>query len=158
MIDKIGVKTTIPELVAYKKLKPGENEIVECAKLSRVLHDKGLKHMDPNMVLYSDPSDKEGCSKEVLIPVDKKVDGVDTKIMPEMKVVFLVYIGANKPVEYYYDTLYKYIEENGLKMANEACSIEAVFQPDEFTLSYGSFIDEDTPEHWRNEIMIQIDG
>ena len=34
MIDKIGLKTTMKELVAYKTLKPGENEVVECAKLS----------------------------------------------------------------------------------------------------------------------------
>jgi len=67
-----------------------------------------------------------------------------------------VFIGTANPVEYYYEKLYTYIEEQGLKPGTEMCSVEAVYQPDEYGLSYGSFIDEDTPEHWKTEIMIPV--
>jgi len=157
MIDKIGLKTTIKELVAYKRIEPGQNDVVECAKLSGELHKKGVRTGDPNMVLYYDPKDDPGCRREVLIPVDAEVDGIATKMMPEMKVAFLVFIGTDQPVEYYYEELYKYIDSQGLKPASKMCSVEAVYQPDEFNLSYGSFIDEDNPEHWRTEIMIPVE-
>ena len=156
MIDKIGLKTTMKELVAYKTLKPGENEVVECAKLSGELHRLGARARDPNIVLYYDDKDEPSCRREVLIPIDKEVEGVESKMMPEVKVAFLVFIGTDKPIEYYYDELYKYIESQGLKPANDMCSMEAVYQPDEFNLSYGSFIDEDNPEHWKTEIMIPV--
>jgi effector-binding domain-containing protein len=157
MIDKIGLKTTLKELVAYKVLKPGENEAVECARLSGELHRLGAQPRDPNIVLYYDSKDDPGCRREVLIPIDREVDGVETKMTPEMKVAFLVFIGTDKSVEYYYEELYGYIESLGLKPASEMCSLEAVYQPDEFNLSYGSFIDEDNPEHWRTEIMIPVE-
>jgi len=59
-------------------------------------------------------------------------------------------------VEHYYGELYRYMEEQGLKPSAQMCSIEAVYQPAEYGLSYGSFIDEDTPEHWSTEIMIPV--
>ena len=157
MIDKIGLKTTVKELVAYRKIEPGKNDVIECAKLSGELHKLGVRTGDPNMVLYYDPKDDPGCRREVLIPIEKEVEGIDTKMMPEIKVAFLVFIGGKQPIEYYYDELYKYIEAEGLKPASSLCSVEAVFQPDEFNLSYGSFIDEDNPEHWRTEIMIPVE-
>ena len=89
--------------------------------------------------------------------MERKVEGVDTKMMPEIKVAFLVFMGTHNPVSYYYEKLYEYIEEQGLKTSSEMCSIEAVYQPKEYGLSYGSFIDEDTPEHWRTEIMIPVE-
>jgi effector-binding domain-containing protein len=156
MIDKIGIKTTMKELVAYKTLKPGENEVVECAKLSGELHRLGANPRDPNMVLFYDPKEATDCRREVLIPIEREVEGVETKVMPEMKVAFLVFISTDKPMEYYYEELYKYIESQGLKPDGGMCSLEAVYQPDEFNLSYGSFIDEDNPEHWRTEIMIPV--
>jgi effector-binding domain-containing protein len=156
MIDKLGLKTTIKELVAYKTLNPGENEVIECAKFSGELHKLGAQARDPNMVLYYDPKDAPGCRREVLIPIEKKVEGIDFKMMPEIKVAFLVFIGTDQPIEYYYEELYKFIENEGLKPASSICSLEAVYQPDEFNLSYGSFIDEDNPEHWRTEIMIPV--
>ena len=157
MIDKMGVKMTIRELVAYRELNLGENEVTECAKLNSELYRKGARPKDPTMVLFYDSKDEPGCRREVLIPVDREVEGVDTKTMPEIKVAFLVFIGTANPVEYYYERLYTYIEEQGLKPGTQMCSIEAVYQPDEYGLSYGSFIDEDTPEHWRTEIMIQVE-
>jgi effector-binding domain-containing protein len=157
MIDKIGFKTTIKELVAYKTLKPGENEIVECAKLSGELHKLDAGPRDPNMVLFYDPKDEPGCRREVMIPIEKEVEGIDTKMKPEIKVAFLVFVGTDQPIEYYYEQLYKYIEEKGLKPASTMCSIEAVYQPHDFNLSYGSFIDEDSAEAWHTEIMIPIE-
>jgi effector-binding domain-containing protein len=158
MIDKIGVKTTIRELVAYKALKPGENEVVEVARLNKLLYERGARPRDPTMVLFYDPKGEPGCRREVIIPVEKAVEGVETKMMPEIKVAFLVFIGTSRPVESYYEELYKYIEERGMRPSSEMCSIEAVYQPAEFGLSYGSFIDEDTPEHWSTEIMIPVEG
>jgi effector-binding domain-containing protein len=157
MIDKIGLKTTIKELVAYKTLEPGENEIVECAKLSGELHKLDARPRDPNMVLFYDPKDEPGCRREVMIPIEREVEGVETKIKDEMKVAFLVFIGTTHPIEYYYEELYKYIEAQGLKPASTMCSVEAVYQPHDFNLSYGSFIDEDSAEEWRTEIMIPIE-
>jgi len=157
MIDKIGLKTTIKELVAYKTLKPGENEIVECAKLSGELHKLDAKPSDPNMVLFYDPKDDPGCRREVIIPIEKEVEGIETKMMPEIKVAFLVFVGTDQPIEYYYEQLYKYIEDQGLKPASSMCSIEAVYQPHDFNLSYGSFIDEDSSEAWHTEIMIPVE-
>jgi len=157
MIEKMGVKTNIRELVAYRELKPGENEVTECAKLNGTLYQKGAHPRDPSMVLYYDPKGEPGCRREVLIPVEREVEGVDTKMMPEIKVAFLVFIGTDNPVSYYYERLYEHIEEQGLKPGSGVCSIEAVYQPQEYGLSYGSFIDEDTPEHWRTEIMIPVE-
>jgi effector-binding domain-containing protein len=157
MIDKMGVKTTIRELIAYRELKPGENEVTECATLNSVLYRKGAKPKDPAMVLYYDSKGEPGCRREVMIPVDREVEGVDTKMMPEIKVAFLLFIGTANPVEYYYERLHEYIEAQGLKPSSEMCSIEAVYQPAEYGLSYGSFIDEDTSEHWRTEIMIPVE-
>jgi len=157
MIDKIGIKTTLRDLVAYKVLDPGENEVAECAKFSGELHKLGAKPGDPNMVLFYDPKDDPGCRREIMIPIEKEIEGIDTKKMPEMKVAFIVFIGTDQPVEYYYEKLYEFIEQQRLKPSTQMCSIEAVFQPDEFNLSYGSFIDEDNPEHWRTEIMIPVE-
>lgn len=157
MIDKIGVKMTIRELVAYRELKPGENEVTECAKLNSELYRKGARPKDPTMVLFYDPKDEPGCRREVLIPVDREVEGVETKMMPEIKVAFLVFVGTANPMEHYYEVLYDYIETQGLRPGTEMCSVEAVYQPHEYGLSYGSLIDEDTPEHWRTEIMIPVE-
>jgi len=133
MIDKIGLKTTIKELVAYKTLKPGENEIVECAKLSGELHKLDARPSDPNMILFYDPKDEPGCRREVIIPIEREVEGIETKMMPEIKVAFLVFVGTHQPIEYYYEQLYKYIEDQG------------------------SFIDEDSAEAWHTEIMIPVE-
>ena len=157
MIDKIGVKTTIKELVAYKELKPGEDEVAECAKLNSKLYKKGARPKDPTMILFYNNKDDPGSRREVLIPINRQVEGLDTKMMPEIKVAFIVFIGTANPVEYYYEKLQEHIEKQGLKPRTDMFSIEAVYQPDEYGLSYGSFIDEDTPEHWKTEIMIPIE-
>lgn len=156
MIDKIGIKTTIKELVAYKEIPTGANDIVESAKFSGELHKAGARPHDPTMVFFYGSKDDPGCRKEIMIPVDKAVEGLDTKEMPEIKVGFIVFSGTYNPVEYYYEKLSEFIEAEGLSPTN-SCTIEATYQPDEFNLSYGSFIDEDNPETWKTEIMIQVE-
>jgi effector-binding domain-containing protein len=91
-----------------------------------------------------------------MIPIDKEVDGLETKMMPEIKVGFIVFSGTYNPVEYYYEKLEEHLKENGYTATN-TCTIEATFQPDEFNLTYGSFIDEDNPETWKTELMIQVE-
>ena len=156
MIDKLGIKTTVNELVAYKVLPPGADDIIECAKFNGQVHKAGGRPHDPVMVLYYDSKDAPGCRKEVLIPIEAEVEGLETKKMSEIKVAFIVFSGTHNPVEYYYEKLNEYIEQQGLTPASTICSIEAVYQPDEFNLSYGSFIDEDNAETWKTEIMVPI--
>lgn len=156
MIHKIGFKTTTAELVAYKVLEPGANEGVECAQFRRRLQVAGADPRDPTMVLYIDAKEEPGCRKEVLVPVARMVEGYDSRVMEKMRVAFLVFMGGRQPVEHYYEKLYEFIGENGAEPASRFCSIEAVYQPHEFNLSYGSFIDEDTPEHWSTEILIPV--
>ena len=157
MIEKIGVKTTPKELVAYMELKPGENELIQSGKLNKQLSEKHARIGDPHMVIYYDSKDDPKAHREVAVPVQHEVEGVQTKKMPSKKVAFLVYIGTDQPVSFYVETLEKFIEDEGLKRGDAFHSIEAVFQPDEFNLSYGSFVDEDAPEYWRNELMIPVE-
>ena len=156
MIDKIGIKTTIPDLVAYRELAPGADDIIECAKFSGEVHKAGARTKDPTMVFYYGSKDDPSCKKEVMIPIEKEVEGLDTKMMPKIKVGFIVYSGTYNPEEHYMEKLMEYIEAQGYT-AQKSCIIEATFQPDEFNLSYGSFIDEDNPETWKTEIMVQIE-
>lgn len=158
MINKIGIKTTTPELVAYKVLKPEENEIVESARLSRLLHKKDARPSEPHMIIYYDPKDSEGCRREVRIPIQREIPEIDFKITESTKVAFLLFVGTDKPVEYYYDELNKYIKINRMKPSTQFCSIEALFQPEEYGLSYGDFIDEDAAENWMTEIMIPVES
>ena len=157
MIDKIGVKTTIDELVAYKVLPPGADDVIEGAKFSGEVYKAGATPHDPTMVLYYDPRDTPGCRKEIMIPIDSAVSGLETKQMPVLRVAFIVFSGTHNPIEFYYEKLNEYIEVNGLKVTSGLCTIEATFQPDEFNLSYGSFIDEDNPETWKTEIMVPVE-
>ena len=157
MIDKIGVKTTLEELVAYKVLPPGSDDVLECAKFSGEVYKAGATPHDPTMILFYDQKDDPVCRKEVLIPIEAAADGLDTKQMPVIRVAFIVYSGTHNPIEFYYGKLNEYIEAQGLKPSLEMCSLEAVYQPDEFNLSYGSLIDEDNPETWRTEIMIPVE-
>ena len=156
MIDKIGIKTTIPELVAYKELPVGADDVIESAKFSGELHKAGARPHDPTMVFYYGSKDDPGCKKEVMIPIAVAAEGLNTKMLPEIKVAFIVYSGTYNPEEHYIEKLMEFIEAEGYKPL-ETCTIEANFQPDEFNLSYGSFIDEDNPETWKNEIMVQIE-
>ena len=157
MIDKIGVKTTVKELVAFKVLPAGADDVIEGARFSGEVYKAGATPHDPTMVLYYDPKDTPDCRKEIMIPIDSADNGLETKQMPELRVAFIVFSGTHNPIEFYYDKLNEYIEKNGLKLSSALCSLEATYQPDEFNLSYGSFIDEDNPETWKTEIMVPVE-
>jgi effector-binding domain-containing protein len=159
MIVKIGVKTLTNQLVAYRELKLGESETEVFAKLNAEAHEKGAKVSDPTMIIYYDPKDAKGCRREVLVPVDKDAPGLKTKKLQEQRAGFIVYSGASHPTEHYYEELRKYLEQRGLKPTTKNfCSMEAVYQPDTFGLSTGSFIDEDAQEVWTTEILVPIEG
>jgi len=156
---KIGVKTLTSLLVAYRELKPGENEAEAFARLNAEVHEKGVKPSDPTMIIYYDPKDSENCRREVLVPVDKEAYGLKTKRLPEFRAGFIVYSGVQHPVEHYYNELGKHLEQRGLKpVSKNFCSMEAVYQPDTYGLSTGSYIDEDVQEHWTTEILLPIEG
>ena len=159
MIVKIGVKTLTTQLVAYRELKLGEGEPEAFAKLNAEAHERGVKVSDPTMIIYYDPRDATGCRREVLVPVDKEVSGLKTKKLPELRAGFIVYSGASHSAEHYYEELRKHLEQRGLKpVTHNFCSMEAIYQPDTFGLSSGSFIDEDAQEIWTTEILIPIEG
>jgi effector-binding domain-containing protein len=157
VILHIGVKTLDPQLVAYKALKPGDGDTEAFAELNAELHTKGAKPTDPTMIIYYDPKETPGCRREVMIGVDRTVEGVPTKKLPKIKAAFIVYAGT-KNIGHYYEELTTYMESRGLKQAGGFCSIEAIYQPDQYGLSYGSFIDEDAQETWTTEILIPVEG
>jgi effector-binding domain-containing protein len=157
MIHHMGVRTTQPELVAYKTLEPDESEAVALAELNSELRRKGARPREPTMIVFLDQRDAPSCRREVMIPVERKVEGVKTKTLPSMKAGFVVYSGTEKPIDYYYEILLKHIEERGLRPSGSVCSIEAVYPPEQMGLSYGSFIDEDAHEQWKTEIIIPVE-
>ncbi len=159
MIVKIGVKTLNDELVAYRELKPGESETEAFAKLNSEAHEKGARVKDPTMIIYYDPKDVKSCRREALVPIDREVSGLKTKKLPPLRAGFIVYSGVSHPAEYYYEELMKHLKERGLKpVTKDFCQMEAVYQPDNFALSSGSFIDEDSQDVWTTEIIVPIEG
>ncbi len=157
MIHHMGVRTTQPELVAYKTLEPDESEAVALAELNAELRRKGARPREPTMIVFLDPRDASDCRREVMIPVEGAVEGVRTKMLPSMKAGFIVYSGTEKPIDYYYETLLKHLEERGLTPSGGVCSIEVVYPPEQVGLSYGSFIDEDAQEQWKTEIIVPVE-
>ena len=160
MIIKIGVKTTEPELVAYRAVKPGDSEAVALAQLSALVHEKGGKHLDPSMIVYIDPKGKPECAKEVMVRLDRELPGVQSKIFPSMRMGFIVYSDPERPSDYYYAELIKYLDSRGLKIkTNAICnSLEGIFEPEQFSYGNMSLMDEDKPEQYETEIDIPIEG
>jgi len=159
MIVKIGVKTLTNQLVAYRELKQGESEAEAFAKLNAQAHEKGAKVSDPTLLIYYEPKGACDCGRGVIVPINKDVPGLKTKTLPEVRAGFVVYSGADHPAEYYYEELIKHLKQRGFKLVtNNFCSMEAVYQPDTFGLSTGSFIDEDAQEVWTTEILIPVEG
>jgi effector-binding domain-containing protein len=159
MITKKGIKKTIPELVAYEEIQPGEDETTALARLTTIISSKGEKPRDPGMVMFVDDKNSPSCRKEVMIPVDRETPGLKTKIIPETRAGFLVFETSNNPIEYYYEELLKYIKAWGLKpKLNTFCtSIEAVFQPETFQYATMDFVEEDKPDTYEIEIIIPVE-
>jgi effector-binding domain-containing protein len=159
MIVKIGVKTLIPELVAYHELLPGEKEVEALARLNAEAHNKGARPKDPTIIVYKDPKGSKDCRIEVLVLIDKEVPGLNIKKLPEIRAGFIVFSGTRYSLEHYYEELSNYIREKGLVPVNIGfCSMEAVYQPDTYGLSTGSFIDEDAQDYWTTEILIPVES
>ncbi len=159
MIVKIGVRTLTKDLVAYREIKSGESEAEAFARLNAEVHESGATPKDPTMIVYYDPKDKEGCRREAMVVVDRDAPGLRTKTLPEIRAGFIVYAGTSHPPEYYYEELRKHIKERGLKpAAGPFCSMEAVYQPDNFNLSSGSLVDEDSQDTWTTELILPVEG
>ncbi|MBN1683538.1 hypothetical protein JW865_08315 [Candidatus Bathyarchaeota archaeon] len=159
MITKIGIKKSLKELVAYEEVKKGENELIALARLTTVVESTGLKPRDPGMIMFLDDKDVHDCRKEVMMPIDRVVEGLKTKIIPEMRAGFLVFQRNNEPLEKYYEELLKYIKDQGLepKVDSICTSIEAIFQPDTYSYTTMDFIDEDKQDIYEIEIIIPIE-
>jgi len=158
MILHIGVKTTHPELVAYRVLEPRESDTAALAELNAELRSRGAKPKEPTMIVFYDPKDDPDCKREVMIPVEKEVEGMPTKTLPQVRAGFIVYADTTRPIEHYYGVLERHLEERGLEPGGEICSIEAIFPPNEYSFAVGDFVDEDAPEHWKTEIIIPVEG
>ena len=157
MLLKLGIRNTKKRLVAFKVLKPDSNEIIESAQLSRTLHEKFAKTEDPTMIVYYGPKNNKDTKREVWIPIKETVEGIDIKIVEPIRAGFLVMSGTDHTIEYFYDLLYKHIEERGLTPNTKIFSIEADYQPEQFEMSYGDFVDEDAQEEWSTEILIPVE-
>jgi hypothetical protein len=156
MLLKIGTRTIVEKLVAYKVLESGENELTESAKLERLLRENQATPEDPIMIVYYDPKEVPNGRREIWIPIQKQVKGIDTKSIGPIKAGFLVMGGTDHTVEYYHKVLQKKIEEWGLELDTKIYSIEGTYQPEQFDMSYGDFVDEDASEHWTTEILIPV--
>lgn len=160
MITKKGIKKVLPELVAYEEIQPEEDETAALARLTSLISSIGEKPRDPGMIMFLDDKNSPSCRKEVMIPVDKEAVGLKTKTIPATKAGFLVYQTSEKPAEYYYEELLKYIKAQGLKpKINTFCtSIEAIFQPETFEYATMDFVDEDKPDTYEIEIIIPVES
>lgn len=159
MIIKIGIKTTEPELVAYRDVEFGENEASALATLNASISSKGVKPRDPSMVVYLDDMKKIECRKEVMIPLDKEIPGVPSKIFPRIRVGFILFADVVRPISYYYEQLLKHLEELKVKpkVGGMCTSIEAIYEPEQFGYGNMSLVDEDKSEVYETEVMIPIE-
>lgn len=134
MILHYGVRTTEPDLMVYKPLEPDENEATVIAGLLREIRaprDVRNPRFDHSIVTYYDPPDVEDRRREVLIPVAREVEGLLTRTLPSMKVAFLVFKGAEYPVELYYQRLQEYIDAENLHVSDDVYSYEVMYVPDD---------------------------
>ncbi len=134
MILHYGVRTTEPDLVVYRPLAPDENEASVIAGLLgeiRAPRDVRNPRFDHSVVAYYDPPDVEGRRREVLIPVAGEVEGLPMRTLPSMKVAFLVFKGAEYPVELYYQRLQEYIDAENLQVSDDVYSYEVMYVPDD---------------------------
>ena len=150
MILHMGVRTTQPVQVAFKRLLPDEDEAPAVAELLGTLIRQNLYRYDVydhSMVVHYDPPENSNRRRELLIPVDRSMAGVETRELPSMRVVFLVFKGTDKTMEEYYDYLRDYMEKSGLEASEEIHSVEIMYVPES--------VDE---QDYTMEIMIPLAG
>ena len=133
MILHMGVRTTQPVQVAYKHLLPGEDEAPAIAELlGTLIRQNPYRYdvYDHSMVVHYDPPDTLNRRRELLIPVDGPMAGVETRELPSMRVIFLVFKGTDKTMEEYYDYLRGYMEQSGLEASREIYNVEIMYVPE----------------------------
>jgi hypothetical protein len=130
----MGIRTTDPVDVAYRKLEPGEEEATVVSQLLGVLlgqYPYDIDKYDHSMVVHYDPPGATNPRKELMIPIYSPVVGVETKTFPSVKGVFLVYKDTDTSQEEYFKLLRKHIEEGGLEASGEMHSIEIMYVPED---------------------------
>jgi len=138
MVVHFGIRTTEPIKVAYKVLEPDEdipNAVSEfLSKMTEMYHQHHTT-CDHSMIVYYDPPDTPGGHKEILVPLPLEIEGLDSKIFPSIRAAFLGYVGADTPVEVYYNLLEDFIEHVGLKRDEEIHNIEIKYVPEDLDLT-----------------------
>jgi hypothetical protein len=130
----MGIRTTDPVDVAYRKLEPGEEEATAVSQLLGVLlgqYPYDVDKYDHSMVVHYDPPGATNARRELLIPIYGPVVGVKTKTFPSVKGAFLVYKDTDTSQEEYYKLLRKQIEEGSLEASEEIHSIEIMYVPED---------------------------
>ena len=102
---------------------------------------------DHSMVVHYDPPWRPNRRRELLIPVDMPMEGVETRKLLSMRVVFLVFKGTDKTMEEYYDYMRGYMAQSGLEASEEIYSVEIMYVPES--------VDE---QDYTMEIMIPLAG
>jgi effector-binding domain-containing protein len=132
MILHMGVRTTSPIRVAYRSLRPGEEEATAIYDLLCAVNREcefGSEILDHSMVVRYFDQESTG-RREVLIPVRGEVEGVETRTLPSMRVAFLVFKGTDTTVEERYEQLQGYIKAAGLETEVEIRCIEVMYVPE----------------------------
>jgi hypothetical protein len=149
MILNMGVRTTQQVRVACKSLSPDEEEAPAITELLGTLNKQNPHQFaisDYSMVIHYDPPGTQNRRRELLIPVYRPVVGVETKELPSIRVVFLVFKGTDTTMEYY-EYLRGYMEQSGLEASREIYSVEIMYVPES--------VDE---QDYTMEIMIPLAG
>ena len=150
MILHMGIRTTDPIEVAYRELEPGESEASAISQLLGVLIGQNpydVDKYDHSMVVHYDPPDTKDARRELMIPINGPVVGLETKTFPSARGAFLVYKDTDTSQEEYYEVLRKYIEKRGLEASDDIHSIEIMYVPEDLD-----------SQDFTIEIMIPLDG
>jgi len=134
VILHMGIRTTDAIEVAYRELEPGEAEAPAISQLLGVLIGQNpydVDKYDHSMVVHYDPPDTKDARRELMIPINGPVVGLETKTFPSVRGAFLVYKGTDTSQEEDYAVLRKYIDEGDLKASDEIHSIEIMYVPED---------------------------
>jgi len=146
MILNMGVRTTDPVLVAYRALGEGEDETSENARMLIHLNQKGANLTDMTMIVTHESTVTDKPQQELMVPLSHDVDGVDTKILPAMRIAFLLYSGKGSQTGSYMRQLQKYIQQVGLRPSKEILGIEAYYLPEDLDA-----------RDWQIEVMVPLE-
>lgn len=156
MIMHKGIKTLNEKLVAYENVDKKVKISQEIANLNKKLYEKNFNKYGPTMIFFYNQKDSKKSKTEIVVPIEKMINGLKTKIIEKIKTAFIVFVGTNYSTEHYYEILNDYIKSLDLERDNKIYSIEVIYPPKQYGFRYGSLIDEDTSERWITEIMIPI--